>query len=599
MTSVVPDKDGELSLTRNAREVLNRRYLLKESTGTVIETPAALFRRVAQAIAAVDAEYGEDPAASEADFYSALTALEFLPNSPTLMNAGTPIGQLSACFVLPVEDSMDGIFGSLKNMALIHQSGGGTGFSFSRLRPAGDAVKSTSGIASGPVSFMRIFNTATEVVKQGGRRRGANMGILRVDHPDILDFIGAKASGDSLRNFNLSVAVTDAFMDAARNDSDYELISPRSGKIVKQLNAAAVFDAIVDHAWRTGDPGLIFLDEINRTHPLADLGRIESTNPCGELPLLPYESCNLGSINLGLMVRDAKIDWEKLGRLVELGVRFLDNVIDAGHFPVDRIGEITRANRKIGLGVMGFADLLVSLGVPYASDKALAIAAQLAEFIEERAIAESAGLADQRGSFPNFEQSDWPGRGQSRLRNATLTTVAPTGTISLIAGASSGIEPLFAVSYVRQAMDGVELLEANTAFTRIARERGFSSDDLTRRVAEAGSIQKLPEVPSDVKALFQTTFDIDGEQHVRMQAAWQSHIDNAVSKTVNLPEDATREDVRRIFLLAHELGCKGTTVYRYGSKKSQVLTIGHHEPEPAVKAEVEYGGGCPAGECAF
>jgi len=599
MTSALPDKDGDLDLTLNALEVLNRRYLLRDATGTVIETPAALFRRVAQAIAAVDAEYGEDPAVNEADFYTALTAREFLPNSPTLMNAGTPIGQLSACFVLPVEDSMDGIFGSLKNMALIHQSGGGTGFDFSCLRPAGDVVKSTSGIASGPVSFMRIYNTATEVVKQGGRRRGANMGVLRIDHPDILEFIGAKSDGDSLSNFNLSVAATDAFMAAARNGSEYELISPRTGKVVNKLNAAAIFDAIVDHAWRTGDPGLIFLDEINRTHPLPDLGEIESTNPCGELPLLPYESCNLGSINLRLMAKDTEIDWEKLGRAAELGVRFLDNVIDAGHFPVDRIEEITRANRKIGLGVMGFADLLVALGVPYDSNESLEIAARLADFIEERAVGESALLAQKRGSFPNFQRSEWPGRGQSRLRNATLTTVAPTGTISLIAGASSGIEPLFAVSYVRRAMDGVELLEANPAFTHFARKRGFFSDDLTRRVAEAGSVQELQEVPDDVKALFQTTFDIGGEQHIRMQAAWQNHIDNAVSKTVNLPENATREDVRRVFLLAHELRCKGTTVYRYGSKESQVLTIGRQELEPAVKAEVEYGGGCPAGECAF
>lgn len=591
----------ELRLTDNAMEVLRRRYLLKNADGRIAETPEEMFKRVAKAVAAVDASYGADPGPAEEAFYASMVSRDFMPNSPTLMNAGTAISQLSACFVLPVEDSMDGIFGSLKNMALIHQSGGGTGFSFSRLRPAEDIVKSTSGVASGPVSFMSIYDAATNVVKQGGRRRGANMGILRVDHPDILEFIDAKLNGSSLNNFNLSVAVTDDFMAAVERHRDYKLISPRTGQVAREVNAAKVFDRIVENAWRTGDPGLIFIDEINRRHPLAALGEIESTNPCGELPLLPYESCNLGSINLGQMLGGAGVDWEKLKDAVETAVHFLDNVIDAGRFPVPEITEITRANRKIGLGVMGFADMLIDLDVPYSSEEAVSIAEKLGAFIEKTAVRKSVELAGDRGSFPNFSSSSWAAAGYARLRNATLTTVAPTGTISIIAGASSGIEPLFAVSYVRTAMNGLELHETNRAFERLARERGVYSDKLVEEITGAASIQEIERIPKDMRDLFQTNFDISGEQHVKIQAAWQKNVDNAVSKTVNLPEDATIDDVRGIYLLAHRLKCKGTTIYRYGSKREQVLSVERKRdlPDTTIKAEVEYGGGCAAGECAF
>ncbi|HEB12985.1 MAG TPA: adenosylcobalamin-dependent ribonucleoside-diphosphate reductase, partial [Actinobacteria bacterium] len=469
----------DLKLTVNAVEVLNRRYLAKDDQGKVIETPKRLFERVAAEVASVDQSFGQDARAAEADFFAVMAQGKFLPNSPTLMNAGTNIGQLSACFVLPVEDSIIGIFDSLKDMALIHKSGGGTGFSFSRIRPAGDIVKTTAGVSSGPLSFIKIYDAATDVIKQGGRRRGANMGVLRVDHPDVRDFITAKERGDALTNFNLSVAVTDDFMDAVEKNEDYWLISPRQGRRVKKLKARSVFDLIATMAWRTGDPGLIFIDEINRTHPLAKLGDIESTNPCGELPLLPFESCNLGSINLTKMIAGKTINWDELGRVTELAVHFLDNVIDAGKFPLPEIAEITRANRKIGLGVMGFAEMLTILETPYMSDATLKISEDLSRFIRETAIKASVKLAKKRGSFPNFESSIWKDRGFRELRNATLTTIAPTGTISIIAGTSSGIEPLFAITYIREALGGLDLLETNSAFERVARERDFFSEELT------------------------------------------------------------------------------------------------------------------------
>ncbi|MDP1809740.1 MAG: adenosylcobalamin-dependent ribonucleoside-diphosphate reductase [Actinomycetota bacterium] len=591
-----------MKLTANALKVLGARYLLKDDDGRVIETPKQLFERVAKVVAAVDTRFGQDALESEAAFFQLMIAREFLPNSPTLMNAGTEIGQLSACFVLPIEDSIDGIFDSLKNMAIVHKSGGGTGFSFSRIRPNGDAVKTTAGVASGPISFMKIYDAATEIIKQGGRRRGANMGILSVDHPDIIDFVTAKEKEDTLANFNISVAVTDSFMKAVERDEEYWLINPRTHRKVRKLKAKAVFDLITAMAWRTGDPGLIFIDEVNRRHPLARLGLIESTNPCGELPLLSYESCNLGSVNLAEMVVDGAVNWGKLRRVVRLAVHFLDNVIDAGKLPIPEITEITLANRKIGLGVMGFAEMLILLGISYVSEEALELSAKIAGFIEAEALQLSAELAGIRGSFPNFKLSWWPEKGLPELRNATVTTVAPTGTISIIAGTSSGIEPLFAVSYMREAMGDLELLEVNPIFERLAKERGFYSEALIEEIARTGSIQSFDIIPEDIRKLFLTTFDIPGDWHVRVQAAWQQQTDNAVSKTVNLSANATLDDVARIYKLAFELKCKGITVYRYGSKRSQVLYISGEKSrkrrEP-VRAGAEYAGECAAGECAF
>ncbi len=591
----------DLKLSLNAIKVLERRYLRKDERGHVAESPRDMFRRVARNIAQADLLHDAkaDVAEVEEDFHRMLVGLEFLPNSPTLMNAGTEIQQLSACFVLPVEDSMEGIFGALKSMALIHQSGGGTGFSFSRLRPQGDIVKSTSGVASGPLSFMRIFDVSTDVIKQGGRRRGANMGILRADHPDILEFITSKEKEGFLANFNISVAVTEEFMEAVRTGADYDLINLRSGARVKRLRARDVFDLIVTMAWRTGDPGLIFLDRINRDNPTPLLGEIESTNPCGEQPLLPYESCNLGSINLAKMVADGSVEWGKLRSTVHLAVHFLDNVIDMNKYPLPGIEEITKANRKIGLGVMGFADMLVQLGIPYDSDAAVGIARDLMRFINEEARVASSALATKRGSFPNFTGSVWKARGYEAMRNATLTTVAPTGTISIIAGCSSGIEPLFAISFVRNVM-GTQLLEVNPTFEKVAYERGFYSRELMIKIARIGSIRGMPDIPEDVRGVFVTSFDIDPVWHIKMQAVFQEHVDNAVSKTVNLPNDASIEDVRRIYLMAHDLGCKVITVYRYGSKPGQVLEI-----TPLAEGEEELGGvpessaGCKGGVCTY
>ena len=598
----------DLKLTLNALSVLERRYLQKDDEGNVIETPAQMFRRVAKAVAAPDALYdrGADLKATEKEFYDVMTRLEFLPNSPTLMNAGTEIGQLSACFVLPVPDSIEGIFDALKNMALIHKSGGGTGFSFSNLRPKGDVVRSTKGIASGPVSFMKIFNTATEVIKQGGRRRGANMGILRVDHPDIFEFITAKEKEGVLDNFNISVGVTDKFMEALEKGDEYDLINPRTGKAVKTVKAEDVFNLIVMMAWRTGDPGIIFLDEINRHNPTPHVGKIESTNPCGEVPLLSYESCNLGSINLSRMVQDGEIDWDKLRRTVRIAIHFLDNVIDANKYPLPQIEKMTKANRKVGLGVMGFAEMLAKLSVPYNSKEGVATAEKVMSFISEEARKKSVELGEERGSFPNFEGSIWEKMGYNAMRNATVTSIAPTGTISIIAGTSSGIEPFFAISYVRNVM-GTQLFEVNPVFEKIAEERGFHSPELLTKVTKEGSIQRIKEIPSDVRKIFVTALDIAPEWHVRMQAAFQKYTDNAVAKTVNLPSEATLEDVKRVFLLAYKLKCKGITVYRYGSKSEQVLTIGASSRESSqslsteryVQVNEEYSGGCPAGTCPF
>ena len=597
----------ELKLTVHAVKVLERRYLLRDDDGRLAETPEQMFRRVAKAVACIEARFlGGDAAEAEEAFFAAMSGLEFLPNSPTLMNAGTALRQLSACFVIPVEDSMDRIFEAVKSMALIHQSGGGTGFSFSRLRPKGDIVKSTQGIASGPVSFMRVFDTGTDVIKQGGKRRGANMGILRVDHPDILEFIEAKSGEGMLSNFNVSVAATEAFMDAVEQGQDYALVNPRSGKEVRRLSARHVFNLIATSAWKSGDPGLVFIDEVERSNPTPHLGPMEATNPCGELPLLPHESCNLGSVNLPRMLSDGGMDWEKLRRTVHMGVRFLDDVIEANRYPLPEIEAITRGNRKIGLGVMGYADALVQLGIPYDSEEGLAFAGELMAFIQDEATKASEVLARQRGLFPNFDRSVYDRDGGPRLRNATVTSIAPTGTISIIAGCSSGIEPLFALSYVRNVMEGVQLLEVNPFFERVARERDFYSQEMMSQVARTGGGGDLiDQVPADLRRLFVTDFDIAPEWHVRMQAAFQEHCDNAVSKTINLPHEATVEDVREAYLLAYRLKCKGITVFRYGSKSQQVLyrggTVveGKGEVAPFVSASSEYAGGCPDPVCEF
>lgn len=600
------DVVDDLKLGINAIKVLKKRYLLKDMEGNVIETPSRMFRRVAKAIAKADRLYDKeaDLQKTEEDFYQVMTNLEFLPNSPTLMNAGTELGQLSACFVLPVEDSIEGIFDSLEHMAIIHKSGGGTGFSFSRLRPKGDVVKSTKGVASGPVSFMRVFDTATDVIKQGGRRRGANMGILYATHPDILEFITAKSMEGMLTNFNISVAVTEEFMNAVQDEAKYGLINPRTKKVVKKMRAKDVFDLIVTMAWKTGDPGLIFIDEINRRITIPKVGRIESTNPCGEQPLLPYESCNLGSINLVKMVNDGDLDWDKLRIATRTAVHFLDNVIDVNRYPLPEIEKMTKANRKIGLGVMGFADMLIQLEISYDSEKALAMAEKVMKFISEEGKKKGVELGDERGSFPNFEGSIWEKEGYKAMRNATLTTIAPTGTISIIAGCSSGIEPIFAVAFVRNVMEGTKLLEIQPSFEKIAKEREFYSRELMMKIAKSGSVQSLAQVPDDLQPIFATALDIAPEWHVKMQAAFQKYVDNAVSKTVNLPTDATPEDVRKVFLLAYKLKCKGVTVYRYGSRREQVLHVGpmlttEMGAEEHVSAESEYSGGCPVGQCPF
>jgi ribonucleoside-diphosphate reductase alpha chain len=555
-----------------------------------------MFRRVARAVASAEARFSGavDAARYEEAFYRAMRDLAFLPNSPTLMNAGTEIGQLSACFVLPVDDSIEGIFGAVRNMAIIHQSGGGTGFSFSRLRPAGDVVRETGGVATGPVTFMEVFDKGTDVVKHGGRRRGANMGVLRVDHPDIMDFIVAKEGPGRLTNFNLSVAVTDEFMRRVERDERQELINPRTAGRVGELPARRIWRRICESAWRTGDPGLVFIDEINRHNPTPEVGEIETTNPCGEQPLLPYESCNLGSVNLSLMVRDGGVDWKRLRETVRLAVCFLDDVIEANRYPLSESEEISRANRKVGLGVMGFAELLIQLGIPYDSEEALALAERLMAFVDDEAHRASSALAAERGSFPNFERSIWPSRGYAGLRNATVTTVAPTGTIGIIAGTTSGIEPLFALAYERRILNGERLFEVNRFFQAALREA--AAETLLGRVASTGTLEGAGAVPERLRRLFRTALDVAPEWHVRMQAVFQKHTDNAVSKTVNLPESATVDDVREVFELAHRLRCKGITVFRYGSRGEQVLNLGSipamERGERGVAVHPEYAGEC-------
>lgn len=574
-------KDGEQNssvpeLSFNALKVLERRYLLKDELGKIIETPQEMFRRVASFIAHVDLLYDKntDVDRLEEDFYHLMANLEFLPNSPTLMNAGTSMNQLSACFVLPVPDSVEGIFNTLKYMALIHKSGGGVGFSFSNLRPQGDVVRSTKGIASGPLSFMRIFDVATEVIKQGGRRRGANMAIMNVNHPDVLDFIKAKEMEGPLSNFNLSVGVDDQFMQAVKEGETYDLVNPRNQEVVKSLSAREVFDFMVEMAWKSGDPGIIFLDQINHTHPVSHLGRINATNPCGEQPLLDYESCNLGSVNLARMVKDGKFLWDKLDFVVKTAVHFLDNVIDANLFPLKEIETQSLKTRKLGLGVMGFAEMLIMMGIPYNTPKALEWARRIMRFISKNSREASAELGRKRGSFPAFKGSKWHKEGFNAMRNATTTTIAPAGTLSIIAGVSSGIEPLFAVCYIREVMEGTQLLEVNGLFEKIARERGFYTTELMMKIARRHSLQGLNEVPPDIKNLFVTAHQMDPQWHVEIQAAFQEFVDNGVSKTVNLPGEASPQDVKAVFLLAHQLKCKGITVYRYGSREKQVLNIG-------------------------
>ena len=566
----------ELKLPLNAILVLERRYLRKDENGRVVETTAQMFKRIANGIAVIEKQYGKsntETAKLEDNFYRDMTNLKFIPNSPTLMNTGTELGQLSACFVLPVEDSIERIFDTLKVAALIHKTGGGTGFAFSRLRPKGDIVKTTGGIASGPISFATIYDTATEVVKQGGRRRGANMGILRVDHPDIMDFIVAKEKEGILRNFNISVGVTDKFMEAVEKDADFDLINPRNGQVTKKLKARAIWNLIIMMAWKNGEPGVVFLDTINRHNPTPQIGEMDATNPCGEQPLLPYESCNLGSLDISKFVsEDGKMDWNSLRETVRLAVRFLDNVVDANVYELPEIEKITKGNRKIGLGVMGFADMLIKRGIRYDTEEGLKAGEELMKFINDEGHKISAELGEEKGNFPNFHGSIWE-KNWKNMRNATVTTVAPTGTISIIAGCSQGVEPLFAIAYVREVAEtlGRSLVEVNSLFEKIALREGFYSDELIREVSKRTSIQDVKEIPEQWRRLFVTAHDISAEWHVRMQAAFQKYTDNAVSKTINFPNWATPNDVEKAYILAYKLGCKGTTVYRHGSREVQVL----------------------------
>jgi len=625
--------------------VLEKRILARDHGGNIVETPEEMFRRVARSVSQAELEYGSptDAAAAEESFFEIMSNLEFLPNSPTLMNAGRNLAQLSACFVLPVEDSMESIFDTLRDTALIQKSGGGTGFSFSRLRPKEDTIESTHGVSSGPVSFMRLYNFATEVTKLGGKRAGANMAILRIDHPDIEEFIAAKTNPLELNTFNISVAVTDQFMKSVEAGEQYDLINPRTREVVSQLDAREVLDYIVESAWRNGEPGVIFIDRINRDNPTPDLGQIESTNPCGEQPLLPYESCVLGSVNLAKFHREGAVDYDRLKEVVRLGVHFLDNIIDVSEYPIPAIAHVTKLNRKIGLGVMGWADLLILLEIPYDSEDAIRLAEEVMSFISREALGASVELAKKRGPFPRwFQESAYREsrdqqagslRSQVRAqemrfqerRNATVTTVAPTGTISLIANCSSGIEPIYSIAYRRLSFESEQMTFVHPLFEDYARKRGFYNETLIKRIAERGSVRNISEVPPESRRVFATTHEIDPDWHVRMQAAFQKHIDAAVSKTINFPANATIDDVKRAYLLAHELGCKGITVYRDGSREKQVLSTevedmtepltlasaGHAEMErpenqllarnicPECGQALRHNGGCLYCDCGF
>ena len=594
--------EDELKLSLNAVAVLRERYLLRDDNGRLRESTRGMMERVARHVAAAEESFVPGSSGTwEPRFRAALEALEFLPNSPTLMNAGTDLGLLSGCFVLPVEDSLESIFTTLKHTALVHQAGGGTGFSFSRLRPEGDVVRSTHGVASGPVSFMRIYDVATDVVKQGGRRRGANMAVLHVSHPDVRAFIDAKRTAGALENFNLSVAVPDAFMRAVEKDGDHRLVNPRTGRAVARVPARRLFDDIAESAWAGGDPGLLFADRVNRDNPVPDQGPIEATNPCGEVPLRPNESCNLGSVNLARMVAGDRVDWRKLRATVRLAIRFLDDVIEVNGYPTAAIEEATRQTRKVGLGVMGLAELLALLGIPYDSEAGVRLGSRIARTIRAEARAASAELAERRGAFPLFGESRFARKGSPPLRNAQLASIAPTGTIAIIAGTTSGIEPMFAVSYVRNVLGG-RLVEANPTFERTARERGFYSDDLMADIARTGGVRENPAVPEDVRRAFVTALEVAPESHLRMQAAFQKHVDAAVSKTVNLPSSASVQDVREIYLAAWRARVKGITIYRYGSKPGQVLSFlsdAGEGPAPPVEVDADYAGGCAGYVCEF
>ena len=583
-----------MGISENARVILEKRYLEKDDKGNPVETVEGMFSRVSSIIASADRLYNPDTDIDQVQqtFYDMMSNLDFLPNSPTLMNAGRPLGQLSACFVLPVEDSMEAIFEAIKQAALIHKSGGGTGFSFSRLRPKGSTVNSTGGVASGPLSFMKVFNVATESVKQGGTRRGANMGILRIDHPDILEFIDCKKDGKEITNFNISVAVTESFMDAVEKNEDYELIDPKTRSATATLPAREVFEKIVLSAWRNGEPGIVFIDRLNRDNVVPSRGQIESTNPCGEQPLLPYESCNLGSVNLVHMLKKTDgiyvFDYEKLKKTVYAAVHFLDNVIDVNKYPLELIEKTTKQTRKIGLGVMGWADMLLHLNIPYSSEEAVALADKIMGFVAECGREKSAELAKSRGAFPLFEVSTL--KDAASVRNATVTTIAPTGTLSIIAGVSSGIEPVFAYAYIRNVMDNTELIEVNPILKEELITRGLYTEDLMRRISQEGTLAHIDDIPEDIRRVFLSAHDIAPEWHIKMQAAFQRHVDNAVSKTVNFPTDATSDDVKAVYQLAYKLGCKGVTIYRDGSRDSQVLNIGkvnvakeNASPEEKVK----------------
>lgn len=575
-------------LSRTAKRILEARYLKRDTLGRVVETPKDLFKRVAHHVAKVEGHWSslDEVDYYENEYYQMMHRLEFLPNSPTLMNAGKPKGQLAACFVLPVPDSIEGITKAVQQMMMIHKSGGGTGFSFSSVRPANDAVASTGGVASGPVEFIKVFDTATDVVKQGGCRRGANMGVLRVDHPDIFEFVDAKKNG-GLQNFNLSVAVTSHFMRCLKKGTTYPLVNPRNGKIVRFVPAKDVFTAICQAAWDKGDPGLLFIDEINRHNPVPHIGKIEATNPCGEQPLLPHESCNLGSINLAKMVSDGEFDEERFEIVIDLAVRFLDNVIDANHYPFQEVERMTKGNRKIGLGVMGFAEMLMALEIPYDSAKARSYATSMMKLFLKRCRQASAALAKQRGPFPNYVGSTLEKAKTPPMRNATLTTIAPTGTLSLLAGTTSGIEPAFALSFYRHGLDGQEFLETIHGFREKMEEEGLATTEVFEEVAETGSIQKMQKVPKKIRDLFKTALDINPIDHVRMQAVFQKYTDNAVSKTVNLPEKSTWEDVQKIYMAAYESKCKGITVFRYGSHPEQVLVKGSAKKKGGSKLVIK------------